>query len=221
MISSIFTPPDRQQVIALSGVFQGAMLVYQLANKPSCDEQALKFSIASLLRTDASSVEAVFSDVGGVRMGSDVVYQVLSGKFGTLSRPLFQYAISMHQLATKLSALPHHGDVINQRLVEISARYPDDENGENQLLTNEESALNDACEQLAGLYAKTLSTMEPRIMVQGSEGRLSNPIVVNRVRSSLFAGVRAAFLWHQLGGRRWHLMLHRRHYQNMARRLSA
>jgi high frequency lysogenization protein len=62
--------------------------------------------------------------------------------------------------------------------------------------------------------------MEPRIMVHGSQGKLSNPLTVNKVRSALFAGIRAAFLWHQLGGRRWQLMLHRRSIQAIARRLS-
>ncbi|MBX2867938.1 MAG: lysogenization regulator HflD [Acidiferrobacterales bacterium] len=221
MISSLLAAPNRQQVIALSGVFQAAMLVYQLANKPTCDESALKCSVASLLRTDADTVESVFSNIECVGMGCGVLNQVFSGKLGTLSRPLFQYSVAMHQLAMKLLSLPHHGDVINQRLVELSAQFPDDDYGENAKINDDSAALNDLCEQLAGLYAKTISTMEPRIMVQGSEGRLSNPVIVNRVRSSLFAGVRAAFLWHQLGGRRWHLMFHKRHYQSMAQRLSA
>ncbi|MGK0404322.1 DUF489 family protein, partial [Alcanivorax borkumensis] len=31
-----------------------------------------------------------------------------------------------------------------------------------------------------------------------------------RIRALFLAGVRAAFLWHQLGGRRWHLLFQRK-----------
>jgi high frequency lysogenization protein len=34
--------------------------------------------------------------------------------------------------------------------------------------------------------------------------------VADRIRALLLAGVRLAWLWQQLGGRRWHLILRRR-----------
>ena len=213
----MFGSPTRDQMIALAGVFQGAMLVYQLGNKEYCDEAALESSVFSLLRVDADSVVEVYSSVDGVRFGCSVLDQVFRGQLGTVSRPLFQYAVAMHQLALKLGQFPHMADAINQRLVELAAEFPIPDG--NVGPEPDSSRLNALCTDIAELYSNTISTLEPRIMVQGSEGRLSNEVVVNRVRSALFAGIRSAYLWHQLGGRRWQLMLHRRAYQTMAARI--
>ena len=39
---------------------------------------------------------------------------------------------------------------------------------------------------------------------------LNQPATIDLIRACLFAGMRAAQVWHQLGGRRWMLWLHRR-----------
>jgi high frequency lysogenization protein len=57
-------------------------------------------------------------------------------------------------------------------------------------------------EKLAELYSQTISTLTPRIMVNGEHGHLSNPLIAAKVRAALFAGIRSAFLWRQLGGNR-------------------
>jgi high frequency lysogenization protein len=65
-------------------------------------------------------------------------------------------------------------------------------------------------EKLAELYTQTISTLTPRIMVNGEHGHLSNPLIAAKVRAALFAGIRSAFLWHQLGGSRWQLLFSRK-----------
>jgi high frequency lysogenization protein len=53
-------------------------------------------------------------------------------------------------------------------------------------------------------------------MVNGEHGHLSNPLIAARVRAALFAGIRSAFLWHQLGGSRWQLLFSRKKIANEA-----
>jgi high frequency lysogenization protein len=74
-------------------------------------------------------------------------------------------------------------------------------------------------EKLAEIYAQTISTLTPRILVNGEHGHLSNPLIAAKVRAALLAGIRAAFLWRQLGGRRWQLLLQRRRIIGAARNL--
>jgi len=45
---------------------------------------------------------------------------------------------------------------------------------------------------------------------------LQNEYVSNRIRSLLLAGIRSAVLWHQLGGRRWRLIVYRKRVQETA-----
>ena len=60
------------------------------------------------------------------------------------------------------------------------------------------------------LYAKTLSTLRPRVLVQGNPHYLGQPAVVAEVRAALLAAVRSAVLWRQRGGSLWDLALQRR-----------
>jgi len=74
-------------------------------------------------------------------------------------------------------------------------------------------------EKLAELYIQTLGSLAPRVLVTGEHGFLVNPVIAAKVRAALLAGVRAAFLWRQLGGRRWQLLLWRRKLAREAARL--
>ncbi|MFZ1391065.1 MAG: DUF489 family protein, partial [Dokdonella sp.] len=65
----------------------------------------------------------------------------------------------------------------------------------------------------------TLSTLRPRIVVHGHPAPLSDPRRVEQIRSLLFAGVRAAVLWRQVGGSQWRLLLRRSEYAMLARGL--
>ena len=57
---------------------------------------------------------------------------------------------------------------------------------------------------IASLYQQTISTLRQRIQVKGNPIYLQQPGVAERIRCLLFAAVRSAFLWRQLGGKRYH-----------------
>jgi high frequency lysogenization protein len=62
---------------------------------------------------------------------------------------------------------------------------------------------------MAGIYVDVISPLGPRIQVTGSPAVLQSPQVQSKVRASLLAGIRAAVLWHQVGGGRLQLMFSR------------
>ena len=210
----IFSRPDDSQVASLAGVFQSAILVNQLANKPDHDSGALRSSALSILRTEAETVIEVYASWHDLRLGLETLRQVFQGKTGHASRDIFQYAVGMHQIATRLETLISVTNLVYTGLVEINNRYPDADVMDDNI--DEEEWL---YEDIAALYSKTISTITPRIMVRGSEGRLNEARTVNQVRTALFAGIRSAWLWQQLGGRRWHLIVHKNAYQSIASRL--
>lgn len=64
-------------------------------------------------------------------------------------------------------------------------------------------------EQLADIYQNSISNLGRRIQVRGDAQALQSDTVAANVRALLLAGVRYAWLWHQLGGRRWQLIIQR------------
>ncbi len=211
----MFKNPTRDHVLSFAGLIQSSSLVQQLATRDSHNESALLSLALSVLRVDADSVTGVYGSVDDLNLGLQAISRLLRGGSGDSSRPVFQYAVAMHQLALKLPAMTHVATSIHDGLEELQPRYLSG----GALVDDEDEKLDQLYTDLAALYSKTISTLTPRIMVQGSQGKLSSPETVNRVRTALFAGIRSAYLWHQLGGRRWHLLFQRRHYQQMASRL--
>ncbi|MDO6805406.1 DUF489 family protein, partial [Wenyingzhuangia sp. 1_MG-2023] len=67
---------------------------------------------------------------------------------------------------------------------------------------------------------QTLSNLSFRIHVTGDPMHLQNEHTANKVRALLLSGIRAAILWRQVGGRRWHLLLRRKQYLNALAQLS-
>jgi high frequency lysogenization protein len=71
--------------------------------------------------------------------------------------------------------------------------------------------------RLGDLYAKEVSPVGPRVLVQGNPVYLGQPDLVGEVRATLLAALRAAVLWRQLGGSYWDFLFGRRAMVQAAR----
>ena len=207
-----FSDPNEEMTMAFAGIFQSSVLVQELARQPHHDEDALRESTLSLLRMKTDTTAEVFGSVSGLRLGLQTLIKMFGGQTTADGRELFHYAVSMHQLSLKLHQQRRLSASMGQRLAEISNQYypeSDDVVLEEQLF-----------QDLADLYSETISNMSPRIIVRGEHGRLENASTVAKVRTALFAGIRAGYLWHQLGGRKWQLVFQRKAYYKLARGLT-
>jgi high frequency lysogenization protein len=198
---------NENRVLALAGVFQGCVLAHQLATKGSCDEQALENSLASVFRIDADSVAAVFGGISGVRVGLRSLVEQ-TGDNGERELAVARMAVTVLRLERTFSGRRRLVEQVHKGIVDTQ-RQADHFGLTHATVTA----------RLAELYTSTLSTLRPRVLVNGSPLILQQQGVVERVRSALLAAVRAAVLWHQVGGRQWHLLLKRRQCAMLARGL--
>ena len=195
---------DKDRTLALAGVFQAARLVQQLARHGQADSDALRSSINSILITDADSTDAVYGGVQGTALGLENLKEKLSGTNGAEDLELARYVLAIIQLAGKLGK---QGAVLNaiRQGIETIASQMEFFSSEN----NDKSAHPTLMAKLAELYTQTVSTLTPRVMINGEHGYLTNPTIANSVRAALLAGIRSAYLWRQLGGSRWQLLFNR------------
>lgn len=197
----------RDRTLALGGVFQAAVLTQQLAREGEPDEAAFAASVRSILITDAVDTASVFGGDAGVSLGLQALRSKLARRGGALDLEVARYVVSLVHLERVLQRTPAVQRTVAQRLARLQ------ESGDAEHLGA------GLCAALAGVYRDTISELAPKIIVHGEQGHLSDAAVVDRVRTALFAGIRAAHLWGQLGGRRWQLMLQRRAYIASAREL--
>ena len=76
------------------------------------------------------------------------------------------------------------------------------------------------CFRAAEIYSTTLSKLRFKIYITGDREFIRKNNNEKIIRAMLLAGVRAAFLWHQFGGRRWRLFFQQRRMVEVARNLS-
>jgi high frequency lysogenization protein len=72
---------------------------------------------------------------------------------------------------------------------------------------------------LADIYSETISTLRPRVMVNGEHNHLANSDNANKIRALLLAAMRSAVLWHQNGGSRWQVMFNRKSFVQEAEKI--
>ncbi len=192
---------ERDQAIALAGVFQASALAQQLARRGFEEQVPFESSVRSLFIQDAINTASVYGGEAGVRLGLETMREKLTTTGKPADLEIARYVLGLSQLGVRLARnVPMSQTVANEV----------DKLGPEVRRQNGEGLNSTVYAELARIYKDTISDLKPRIIVQGDHGHLSSPVVIDKVRTILFAGVRSAFLWNQLGGRRWHLVLRRK-----------
>ena len=201
------------RTLALAGLFQAARLAQDLARRGLTDNAAFAASLQSILHLDAPSTEDVFGGAAGVTLGLTLLRDQLKAPADAAAVEMLRYVVVLILLERQLSTRPDMLQRMGEQIKLIKTRM--------QFFAAQENAETDSAhprrvEKLAELYSQTISTLTPRIMVNGEHGHLSNPATAASVRTALLAGIRAAVLWRQLGGRRWQLLFMRRKISSLA-----
>ncbi len=190
------------QTIALAGIAQVTVLVQQLATTGACDQPAMEASIGSILKIDSDTVAEIYGGLGGLKLG----FEQLDGQLTGIKPPnpeQARYAASVVYLERKLSDRKDMLSTIQAGILKAQAQ------SEQFGLLHENVIAN-----LGNLYHSTVSTLQPRIMVNGDQTFLSRPDIANKIRALLLAGIRSALLWRQCGGSRWKFIFYRNKIQN-------
>lgn len=201
-------PQERreEQVVALAAVVQDCLLVDQLARTGTVPTEQLHAAMRALLAQEPGEAAALLRNAGKLRAGIEFLERLLGGERRALSPDVLRYAVNVMYLQRRLQR-----DAANRsriyagitRAAQQAALFsPVHEN----VLSN-----------LAQIYQDTLGRYRLRIQVRGESGYLQQAAVAARVRCLLFAAIRAAVLWQQLGGRRWHLFIYRQRQLDILR----
>jgi len=209
------------QVVALAAVAQSAALVSKLALHGNASQTELLASVNALLALNPRSETDIYPNLGHLNLGLRTLDDMLSLGRSPENTSLVRYTWGMLSIRNKLDMNSAMQSNIRDRLQSIQSLLLVPENATPWRMAETEKTdgqlrQEQSFEQLATLYQDTISTLSHRIQVHGQEDYLQNDYVSNRVRSLLLAGIRSAVLWHQLGGRRWRLILYRKRLQETA-----
>ncbi len=199
----LMKPVTENQLLALAGMFQCCQLVDELARNGRVDSQQLEIFLSALLNQNPASVYAVYGDspetaMENLRPGLECMQQVLvTDAKGNPN--ILRYLVSVAFLATKLEKNPALLNNIGDSLARANQQ------AETFSISHENVIGN-----LAQLYKDTIGSFKQRIQVNGFAEHLQQQAIADRIRCLLFAAIRSAILWRQVGGRRYQLFFQRK-----------
>ena len=205
----------RDKTIALCGIFQATRLVQQVARTGMCDQAPFEASIKSIFKLDSASPEDIYDNSANVLLGARTLLAQLGPNKPENSADrakdieVTKYSIGVMVLERKLIKRNDLLDIITEGVEKATAQL--DHFG----ITHDNVIAN-----LADIYTQTISTLNPRIIVNGEHNHISNPNNANKIRALLLAAVRSAVLWRQCGGTRWQLLFNRKAVLAAAQKLA-
>lgn len=187
------------RALAFAGILQALQLVQNAAHGRPSDVEALQASLSSVLRLDASSVEEVYGGIQPLSNGLRLLQTQLMSQNKKPDIELSRYLVTLLHLERKLSKRADLLDRIRSGVERAQQQAEHFDVSHANILAS-----------LADTYSASVSTLRPRIMVNGDPDRLADSAVTNQIRSLLLAAMRSAVLWRQCGGTRIGLLFARK-----------
>ena len=202
-----YTITDR--TIAIAGIYQATALVQQLATTGSLDEKPFETCIKSIFQIDAENTVDIFENAENLELGLNTLINQLGG-----NNELIKVQKNMHVTKYAIGAIVLEKKLNKNKIMlnEISSGIELAKNQARHYTVTHENVISN----LADLYSRTVSTLSPRIMLQGEHIYISNPGNANKIRALLLSAIRAVVLWRQCGGTRWQLVFQRKNIINNA-----
>ncbi len=196
----IINSADR--ALALASMVQSASLVTSIAKTGMAPVDAVEACVHSLFVTHPTTFQDIFKHGDQVQLGQRRLKQVWTHPEPE-DHQVMLIVHSLLRLTTTFTKTDTHMRGIGLGITTLSTQLAEMDHQKQQ--TDEF-----IFESFAALYQEWLSSLQPRIMINGSPYHLQNPSNLCKIRTLLLAGVRGTLLWRQLGGRRWQLFFSRK-----------
>ena len=183
------TNTQKDRTLALAGVFQATELVRQAAGHGTWSGYAASSCLHSLFTLESESSQEIYGGRKKLRLGIETLLAVLQGDDRYTES--LRYSIGLMQIERKFQRSARLQNQLGDRLEKISVAGAEFDQHDREDLQAHEISL---------LYTDTISTLSPRIVVNGKPQYLKTERTVDWVRTLLLAGLRSAVLWRQL---RW------------------
>jgi len=186
--------------IAFAAMCQAAYLVDKLATTGQCpDTQAFEASLRSIMRTESESPLEIFGGYESLALGFKSMTEQLDNTANKRNMQVTKYVIGMLALEKKLTTNGSALNMLGERINQVQRQLAHFEIDDNSVLSN-----------LNAIYKDLISNLGPKIQVNGNPSYLQQEHTQHKIRALLLAGVRAAVLWRQIGGKRRQLLFSRK-----------
>ena len=202
----MFKQELKNETISLGAIYQACNEIKKIAWQGEINNNIIEPLINSVYQTTSEEIEDVFISIKRLNSGLDFLRRQLVGdafsRDGEVSRYFEAIGILVKNINKK-------DDVLNKLRMELTK----------QSMPISEDNLDQHALFLSELYLSTISTVEPRIIVNGDNKYLTDKKNAAMIRSLLLCAIRSYILWQQSGGSKFRLFIFKKKIAELAVKL--
>ena len=202
----MFKQELKNETISLGAIYQACNEIKKIAWQGEINNNIIEPLINSVYQTTSEEIEDVFISIKRLNSGLDFLRRQLVGdafsRDGEVSRYFEAIGILVKNMNKK-------DEVLNKLRTELTK----------QSLPINEDNLDQHALFLSELYLSTISTVEPRIIVNGDNKYLTDKKNAAMIRSLLLCAIRSYILWQQSGGSKFRIFIFKKKIAELAVKL--
>ena len=196
----------KNETISLGAIYQACNEIKKIAWQGEVNNNIIEPLINSVYQTTSEEIEDVFISIKRLNSGLDFLRRQLVGDAFSRDGEVTRYFEAIGILVKNMN---RKDEILNKLRTELTK----------QSLPINEDNLDQHALFLSELYLSTISTVEPRIIVNGDNKYLTDKKNAAMIRSLLLCAIRSYILWQQSGGSKFRIFIFKKKIAELAVKL--
>ena len=202
----MFKQELKNETISLGAIYQACNEIKKIAWQGEINNNIIEPLINSVYQTTSEEIEDVFISIKRLNSGLDFLRRQLVGDAFSRDGEVSRYFEAIGILVKNMNKKDDVLDKLRTELTKQSMPINEDNLDQHALFLSE-------------LYLSTISTVEPRIIVNGDNKYLTDKKNAAMIRSLLLCAIRSYILWQQSGGSKFRIFIFKKKIAELAVKL--
>jgi len=199
----MFKPELKNEVISLGAIYQASSEIKKIAWQGKINNKFIEPLIYSVYQTTSNEIEDIYINLKRLNTGLDFLRKQFVGDVFSRDAEVDRYFEAINVLVKNMN---ENSEIFSNLRDELSSHK------ENVTEDN----LHEHAEFLSNLYLKTISKINPRIIVNGDNIHLTDNKNASMIRALLLSAIRSFILWQQSGGTKFRIFLFKKKMAEIA-----
>ena len=199
----MFKQELKNETISLGAIYQACNEIKKIAWQGEINVNAIEPLINSVYQITSENIDDIYINIKRLNTGLDFLRRQLVGDAFSRDAEVTRYFEAIGILIKNMSKKEDIFNKLRQQLTQ-------------QTITVEKGNLDDHALFLSNLYLNTVSTVEPRIIVNGDNKYLTDKKNAAMIRTLLLCAIRSYILWQQSGGSKFRMFIFKKKIAKLA-----
>ena len=199
----MFKQELKNETISLGAIYQACNEIKKIAWQGEININAIEPLINSVYQITSENINDIYINIKRLNTGLDFLRRQLVGDAFSRDAEVTRY---FEAIGILIKNMNKEEDIFNKLRQQLTQ----------QTMAVEKGNLDDHALFLSNLYLNTVSTVEPRIIVNGDNKYLTDKKNAAMIRSLLLCAIRSYILWQQSGGSKFRMFIFKKKIAKLA-----